>query len=94
MRLVNKEVTRQGDIITIRGVWCDRFKRYGTVEIKEKTMHEGVPMPTTIISGDAGDVFKTLSSLAEIAWGQGWRPKNLTGTLVGVIENYKIPDIE
>lgn len=88
MKLKEKQVTRRGDIMTIKAGWTDRMRMPGSVSINtEKNVSSAVLH--TLIEGDSADVAKTLSGIAEIAWGLGWRPVGLGAAVAQVIEGFR-----
>lgn len=92
MKRIEHEISRNGDRVTIKGLFRDRFKRPGSVLIGTER-HE-TPAPRTLIEGDVRDVQNTMFAMAEIAWDMGWRPAGLGPTLAAVVERFQLPKPE
>jgi len=88
MKLKEKQVTRRGDIMTIKAGWADRMRIPGSVSITIKKNVSATELHP-LITGDSTDVAKTLAGIAEIAWGLGWRPIGLGAAVTQVIEGFR-----
>lgn len=78
-----------GGNVAVRAVWTNQMRVPKTLAIVAEESPTGAL--ETLTEGDAGDVFNTLSGMAEIAWNMGWRPAGLANTVAGVVAAYRLP---
>ncbi len=88
MRITHQKVSRQGDKVTVKAAWLNKFKR--PIEVKvtfgERTYAPGV---TPMISGDVLDVHGFLFGCASLAWALGWRPAGFMKAMNQWVADYK-----
>ena len=90
MKLKSYKQSRKGDIVTIEAQWADRMRRPGSVSITENALTPGsVDVPSVTLTGDAHEVFHTVSGIAQIAWNMGWRPPGLMGGIAQYVQDFK-----
>ncbi len=88
MRMTYKDVIQSAGRINIRTSWVDRMRRPATVTIKvDKNVSDAGSF--VLLDGDARDVSNTLSGIAEIAWGMGWRPAGLDTAVCHAIRTHE-----
>lgn len=74
---------------SVAASWTTQMREPGHVRITTEKATERTP--GLLYEGDEGEVFKTFSGLAEIAWEMGWRPKGLAQVLGMVVAEFKLP---
>jgi hypothetical protein len=81
--------TKKHSRLKIEADWTDKMRRPAAVEV---VIHKGNDIPSKdLIDADAKEGTDTMYALADLAWELGWRPRGLTGTLAGLVANYKLP---
>lgn len=92
MKLVTHEIQKQQNgTVAVKAQWRDQMRRPANVEIVTKVGDLASDGVNTLVAGDAEDVAKTLFAMAEIAWGMGWRPRGLMGSVAQFIQGFKLP---
>jgi hypothetical protein len=90
MKLKTHKIDRlPGHKVVVSGVWTNQMRMPKSVRIT--CDGEGTGFPETLTEGDEGDVFNTLSGMAQIAWEMGWRPEGLANATAGLIAAYRLP---
>ena len=87
MKLLSHRTARTGDKLVITGQWQDRMRRPGSVVVTQN-VNESQMRESEILTGDAHEVYATLSGLANIAWKMGWRPEGLMGGIANYVQAY------
>lgn len=90
MKLRNPRVERKAQSTKITGNWVDEMRRPANVEI---IVERGPDVPSSglVIEGNEKDVAGILFSLADIAWGMGWRPRGLMAKVMATMESHRLP---
>lgn len=89
MKRISSNVERTGDNIKIKGLFRSKWKKPAKISVVTEELE--MATESTVIEGDAKEVFSAVSSVAEIAWEMGWRPAGLVPMLSHVINNFKLP---
>jgi hypothetical protein len=92
MKLVKHEIYKQPNgTVRVQAEWRDQMRRPVDVEILTKTGSLASDSVNTLAEGSAEEVAKTFFGIAEIAWGMGWRPRALSGSVAHFIQAFKLP---
>lgn len=92
MKLIDHSATRRGNAeMKMTARWADNMRRPAQVRISWGPLESPTAEPQPLIDGDVKQCTDILFSIADLAWGLGWRPKGLPGTVAAFIQQYKIP---
>jgi hypothetical protein len=92
MKLIDYKSDRRGnDQMKIHATWSDHMKRPASVQVTWGHLEHPTTEPQLMMEGDVKNGMDVLFSLAEMAWGYGWRPRGLAGSLAAYLQQYKVP---
>lgn len=92
MKMTKHSVERVGDKLTLRVKFVSQMRTpvSATITMKSGDTYDDNDV---VMQGDVKDVMGALNSFAEIAWAEGWRPRNLGAHLQRLVETYKEPPV-
>jgi hypothetical protein len=93
MKIVKSVIEKKGNKAVFKASFKDHMRRPKNMKITVTDANDLDPQ-TVCETEDPAHMHQMLASFAELAWAQGWRPRNLAAAAAGLIMAYKEPPAE
>lgn len=93
MRMVKSLIEKKGNKAVFKAAWKNHMRQPKALKI---VVEDAYDLDPTIVceTEDPAQLHRMLCSFAELAWQQGWRPRNLVPAIAGFVQAYKEPPAE